>query len=149
MYEGGLKVPTCFRWPNRIPPRQTLFRALTMDILPTLADLCGVSIGADLDGMSLKRELLAGDQAALDRTDPHTWLQGGSKHAMRSGDWKLVRDHHEAPFQLFNLADDPLEEVDLAAEQPARLKALRRSLQEHQLTASQVPWRRPGQSTPE
>ena len=35
VYDGGLKVPTCIRWPGHIEPgRVSAFRALTMDIIP-------------------------------------------------------------------------------------------------------------------
>ncbi len=143
MYEGGLKVCGCFRWPQRIKPRSTNYRALTMDILPTLADLCGVPIGVTVDGASLKQLLLQGNQEPFDRVDYHVWLQGGTKEALRAGDWKLVRERQEAGTELYDVANDPHEKVDLASQQPERVAELTRRLLEHRRQASNVPWRRP------
>lgn len=149
MYEGGLKVPTCIRWPGRLAPRESEMRALTMDLLPTLADLCGVPIDADIDGVSLKTELVEGGQKPIDRADIHTWLQDVLKQSVRVGRWKLVHERQDASYELYNLASDPYEESDLSKEQPKRVKQLRGLLQEHQDRAKVVPWRRPGQNSEE
>jgi arylsulfatase A-like enzyme len=143
MYEGGLKVGACFRWPDRLQPRVTDYRALTMDILPTLADLCGVSLVGSVDGASLKQELLHGDQAPFARVDYHVWLQGSRKEALRDGDWKLVREQEEGVSELYDIANDPYEEVDLAIQQPQRAAELDRRLLEYRERSERVPWRRP------
>ena len=145
MYEGGLKVPTCFRWPEGIPARTTEFRALTMDILPTLADLCGIPIGNQLEGQSFKQELTEEQQEPLARNDCHTWLQGHKREAIRVRDWKLVRNQDNADYELYHLASDPYESTDLAAQEPGRAEQLRSELEKHKRRANAVPWKRPGQ----
>jgi arylsulfatase A-like enzyme len=48
---------------------------------------------------------------------------GPKQHALRHGDWKLVRiDKAES---LFNIANDPEEKTDVAAQFPAQLQDLR------------------------
>ena len=42
---------------------------------------------------------------------------------LRQGDWKLIY-HTGAPHQLFNVADDPNELLDLAAREPVRLRRM-------------------------
>jgi arylsulfatase A-like enzyme len=61
---------------------------------------------------------------------PHNELfwRVGTKAAIRSGDWKLLRNpgrrQKNAEWELYNLKDDIGETSNLAAEQPARVKRL-------------------------
>ncbi len=149
VYEGGIKVPACVRWPAHIEAEQvTDFRALTMDILPTLAELCGIPIEHEIDGRSFKGLLLEGRQMPFTQPVFHMWLQNGTKEAMRHGDWKLVRDDPADPFELYNLKNDPYEATDLATEQPERLEQMIRELEVHMEEAQKVSWRRPETEEP-
>ena len=47
-----------------------------------------------------------------------------SASAVRQGDWKLIQHRRSDRVELFQLKDDPLEETDLAAEQPAKVSKL-------------------------
>ena len=55
MYEGGIRVPTFIVWPGQIrKPMETEMRGTTLDIMPTLMDLLGITLeNRELDGMSL------------------------------------------------------------------------------------------------
>jgi hypothetical protein len=44
--------------------------------------------------------------------------------ALRCGDWKVVRPTLSSPVELYNLARDPGERNDVAAQQPDVLKKL-------------------------
>ena len=47
LYEGGVRVPTCIRWPDVIAAgTKSLFPITSVDILPTFAELAGVSLPA-------------------------------------------------------------------------------------------------------
>ena len=48
--------------------------------------------------------------------------EGGFQQAARVGDWKAVRGGAEKPIELFNLASDPAEAKNVAAEQSEILK---------------------------
>jgi len=143
VYEGGIKVPTSIRWPGKIKPeKRTDFRALTMDLIPTLADLCGVPIAHPIEGKSFKPLLLEGAQPAFDRAEFFMWFQRTNKEAMRQGDWKLVRDEAGSPFELYNLKNDPLETTDLANAEPQRLEEMTKALEAHLAAAKEIPWQR-------
>lgn len=145
VYEGGIKVPTCVRWPGRIKAGgQTDFHALTMDLVPTLADLCGVKIGHDIEGRSFKKQLLEGSQAPFKRPVFHMWLQKATKETVRFGDWKLLRDKAGAPFELYNIREDPCETTDLAKKAPEKFQELKGILEAHMKKTSAVPWKRKG-----
>jgi arylsulfatase A-like enzyme len=144
VYEGGIKVTTCVRWPGHIKAgQQTDFRALTMDMLPTFADICNVPIKHKIEGRSFKKLLLEGQQEQFDRPVFHMWLEGKTKETARHGDWKVVRDRAGTPFELYNIKTDPYEKTNLASEQPDKLNEMIRILETHMKATGAVPWKRP------
>jgi arylsulfatase A-like enzyme len=73
VYEGGVLVPGIIEWPARIPqPRQSSFRASTLDLLPTLCESTGQTLpNRPIDGVSLVGVL---DGKTTDRPSPlHFW----------------------------------------------------------------------------
>ncbi len=104
------------------------------DFYPTLLELAGLPLRPEqhVDGVSLV-PLLQGKTIArgpLFWHYPHYGNQGGAPGgAVRDGDWKLI-EWYEGTSELFNLRDDLGEQHDLAAENPAKLKALQDELAE-------------------
>jgi arylsulfatase A-like enzyme len=138
MLEGGLRLPAILSWPARIPKGEARGQlAHACDWLPTLAELCEVPLpDKPLDGRSLAKIL-----ADASAPSPHEgralhWQVGeGPKAdwAVREGDWKLIgrsRDTSEGQSKeilenfLFNLADDPGETTNRAAENPEVVERL-------------------------
>jgi len=143
VYEGGIKVPTCVRWPGYIKGgRTTDFRALTMDIVPTLANICNITISHEIEGRSFKKQLLEGRQKQYEHPVFHMWLQNETKECMRHGDWKLVRDKAGTPFELYNIKNDPYEKQNLAKQQPEKFKTMIKVLESHMTKAQSIPWKR-------
>ncbi|MCA9268594.1 MAG: arylsulfatase, partial [Planctomycetales bacterium] len=78
--EGGVRSPLVARWPAKIKPGTKVPQiSAAIDLLPTLADLCGLPLISDkpLDGVSLKPLLVepTGDAARRwpDRMIFHRW----------------------------------------------------------------------------
>jgi arylsulfatase A-like enzyme len=96
-----------------------------------------VPVEHEIDGKSFL-ESLTGQQQAAGRDlfwhFPHyRYNQVGPYSVVRSGDWKLIRyDDPEAqeagPLQLFNLAEDPGEQRNLAQEKPHQAQELEAKL---------------------
>lgn len=148
MYEGGIRVPMCARWPGRIPARSTSDRvAMTMDLFPTVCEACGVDWDTAIDGRSLLPTLRGEAQPIEDRTLIWGRREGGERYggrdyyAVRQGDMKLVQNSPFEPLQLYNLADDPLEERPLPKTHPA-YRHLFEALQNHINDTGTVPWQR-------
>jgi len=95
-----------------------------MDLSATVLDAAGVKLarGEPLDGTSL-RPLLEGkklDRDALYFHYPHFAWHKGSRPggAVRAGRYKLIRRYDDNSLELFDLATDPGEKLDLAAQRP-------------------------------
>jgi arylsulfatase A-like enzyme len=136
VYEGGHKVPFIAWWPGRITPgASSAAPAITLDVMPTLLALAGVTPPADrpLDGVDLSNLLLQGESPAA---RPLYWASlgnnGSRNEAMRDGPWKLVVNYPKAKpgsfdneqVELYRLDHDASEKNDLAAIEPEQTKAL-------------------------
>lgn len=139
LYEGGFRVPGIVRWAGKIRPgvsdRITGFE----DWLPTVLDLAGLKakIPAGLDGISFATTLLGGTQPERDFLYREFPAYGGQQ-SLHMGPWKLVRQNliqgkskgkkakaGPATLELFDLANDPHEEKDVAADHPDVVEKMR------------------------
>lgn len=104
------------------------------DIMPTLLELAGASYPKEHNGKKLPpmigkswANLLAGKAKALrDESDVLAWEVFGNQ-ALRRGDWKIrwqYKPFGKEAWELFNLAEDPAERVDLAAKHPDKVAEL-------------------------
>jgi len=147
MYEGGIKVPTCFVWPGTIPEGSDAnILALTMDLFPTLCDMAGVTIEHDIDGVSLMPGLLGEKQETTDRTVFFMRREGGHfnglcYYAVRNDRYKLLQNTPFEPLQLFDMVEDPLETQPLERDHPA-FNQLRNALTQHIRRSGAIPWQR-------
>jgi arylsulfatase A-like enzyme len=121
--EPVLRVPLIVAGPG-VPPGRRVDRVVrTIDVYPTVAELAGVEPPAMLQGRSLV-PLLAGRD---DGFPPLTaFSTTGRAHALRDGHLKL----HARPAgrALYDVAEDPEEQHDVAAERPATLRTMTEAL---------------------
>jgi arylsulfatase A-like enzyme len=119
--EGGIRSPLLIRWPGQIKPGTTVTQiAGAIDLLPTLAELAGVTLsgGKPLDGRSLK-PLLTGTAADWPERTLVTFYNG--RLSLRTQQYRL-----DPAGGLFGMLADPGQKRDIAKEQPqvaARLAA--------------------------
>ncbi len=124
LYEGGIRVPAFVHWPQHIPADR-VFETPThvVDWMPTLIRAAGGDPRKDTmaDGIDLWPALL-GDSAAI--PDRAMYWKTPSASAVRQGDWKLILTRRTNRKELFHVQDDPLEQNDLADQQPDRVNQL-------------------------
>ncbi len=130
LYEGGIRVPFIARLPGRIPAGSTAdYPVAFWDFLPTACSLAGVPVGTETDGVSYAAFDPQHDPApgrALYWEAPASSGSGVARQAVRQGHWKLHRSMSRG-LELYDLAGDPAESRDLAADHPvvaARLLGL-------------------------
>jgi arylsulfatase A len=153
IYEGGHKVPAIAWWPGKIKAGTSSNEALiSIDVMPTLLDLAGVSCQQDLDGVSFSK-VVQFRQPLPKR--PLYWASlsnGGQRsEAIRKDEWKLVVLHPKATrgtfenpqVELYNLLIDPGETINVADQHPKRAESMLVQLRdwyaETQKTATEQP----------
>jgi arylsulfatase len=133
--EGGIRVPMIIAGPGvRGSGRLSAALIHVMDVPATILDAAGITYPETVDGQPVAPlqgksivPLLSG-ASDLVRT-PDDWLgwELFGNRAIRRGDWKLLwlcEPQGAGHWQLYNLAADPGETVDLAQDQPALTKEL-------------------------
>jgi arylsulfatase A len=136
VFEGGIRLPAIISWPGHLPEGEVRGQiAHGCDWLPTLAELCGVSLSkSELNGRSLVPVLRSAAAPS-----PHEFLQWrlGDQWAVRQGPWKLLHnpndgaDAHklaaaEKHWFLANINEDPGERTNVAAQHPEIVEPLRK-----------------------
>ncbi len=137
LYDGGIRVPLIARWPGAIKSGAVSDHLSGFqDLLPTVAELAGAKVEAETDGISLAPTLLGKPEAQ----QRHPFLfwdfnEQGGKRAVLQWPWKLIHLNRGAKsetgkkarpitIELYNLETDPVEEENVAAENPAIVTAL-------------------------
>ncbi|MCB9916322.1 MAG: sulfatase-like hydrolase/transferase [Planctomycetes bacterium] len=125
VYQTNVHVPLIVRLPDgRGAGRRIAGLSSGVDVLPTLADLLGLTLPAPVDGVSLVPALDGAplpDRAVFcEATQPVVGLEQASPwagqrkpRALRRGRWKLIEAPYLGRFQLFDLEEDPGETRDL------------------------------------
>jgi arylsulfatase A-like enzyme len=138
IYEEQVRVPLLLRWPERLPAGRVIDGPVSLiDLAPTLLELMGAPApeGGALQGHSLVPALEG--RAPVDPARPiflfrQHYQRGfdsgtpvaGEQYGIRLGDWKLISGPDEGTRLLFDVARDPRERRNLAAEQPERAAEL-------------------------
>ena len=138
-HEGGVHVPLVFHWPKGLNEEQagSLRNQFVnvSDIVPTIYELIGISAPEQIKGFDQMPitghsfvNILADSEAPATNTLQY-FEQNGSR-ALVAGEWKAVCKHEAGadfdtePWELYHLADDMSECVNLADEQPEKLDEL-------------------------
>jgi len=129
-HQGGTLTPMIAHWPAGIQTGGKLCHlpAHLVDIMPTFLELAKTDYPSDfneqaiqsMEGISLVSALKG--SGVGQREKPIFWEFSGN-HAVRSGDWKLVAERGK-PWELYHLAKDRSETMDMASQSPERVAQL-------------------------
>lgn len=136
------RIPMIVRWPGSVQEHVDTGLHYNLDLAPTLAELLGQEPSARWDGQSyapaLRGEACGREELVVSQC-AHVCQRG-----VRWGSWLYMRTYHDGYHlfpdeMLFNLAEDPHEECDLAPERPdlCREGAARLSAWHDQMMATQ------------
>ena len=132
LFEGGIRVPMFLSWPGQIPENTELLAPVAhVDLMPTLASVAGARLpeGVEIDGEDLLP--MAMGHGELSREDDAIFWSSGYYRVVRAGDWKLQVNARQAKTWLFNLADDPTEQVNLSDQNPDKVTELQALIDAH------------------
>ncbi len=129
LYENALRSPLMIRQPGLPQPgRASQAIVETVDLFPTLTELCGLDAPGDLDGRSLLPQLA---DPATPTTKPSYGFWTGGQRTVRTDRWRLIQhptvpktrlrdeDENVLVVELFDYEADPHEAKNHAESQPA------------------------------
>jgi uncharacterized sulfatase len=135
LFEGGIRVPLIF-WKDGIEERQLTQRATHIDIMPTIHGLVDNLLEHEVDGIDL-----FSDQYDLN-SRPIFWKTGHNKVVIKDN-WKLqVADYPDKKW-LYNLAEDPTEQIELSLEHPEKTTELLALIKQHSDGATETLYKPP------
>ncbi len=149
LYEGGVRVPLIAVWKNRIAPGlETTHVSGFQDIMPTIAEVAGIHIPEQTNGISIWPVLTGKKQTAhcflnwefqLDGWT-RVMLDGGFRQSVRLGNWKAVRYGIQSETELYNLETDISESNNIASEHPEIIEKMHRIFEENRSHTTGYPY---------
>ncbi len=155
VYDGGIREPTLMWWPGKIPTASVCREvAASIDLMPTLAELCGGKVPTrKIDGKNIW-PLMNGVKNAVSPHENYVLMHGPG--TVRSGKWKFYpwpegkgtpkRDTASSkpskfPVQLYDTVADISEKTNLAALNPDIVNRLQAAYDQHvaEIKANQRP----------
>lgn len=143
VWEGGHRIPFIARWPGKIKPNTSSDELICLsDMMATFSALVEYSMPENCGEDSFNiLPVLLGMEFSSPIRDGIINHSGRGVFCIREGDWKLIVDcdndgyHTEVEEnekgQLFNLADDPYEQINLVEEKPEIVNELKAKLQKY------------------
>jgi arylsulfatase A len=135
-YEGGIRIPAIFCWPDHLQGGRTVdVPIISMDLLPTICNVAEIDLPEEavVDGVDLFPLLETGnrpERGQLFWHFPH-YRVGDIKpfSIIRKGEWKLIRRYEGEPPELYNLKEDLSEAFDRAEDHPELVNSLNEELE--------------------
>ena len=154
-FEGGMREPTIFWWPENLKPGVVMDLGTSMDLLPTFCSLSNTPLPQDrtYDGYDISPVLLG---TGTGEREVVFYYRGQQVYAVRKGDYKAhfitqleygSKTAHpitvpemeivnkptvlEQPL-LYNLSVDPGENYNIAEDHPEIIEEIRKVLARHQ-----------------
>ncbi len=148
-YEGGVRVPMLWHWPDRISTPDILsFPMHHIDLWPTLGALpspLGVSRSPNVDGVDLS-PFVFGRQRERGPHERLFWSPVPSNAVIWEGPWKLLRVDRYNLTELYNLEDDPSESRNLAQRLPDVVAQLNATLADWRAGIAPPQWEPPAKA---
>jgi len=141
-YEGGMREPTIFYWPDHIKPGVITDIGSTLDLFSTVCHLAGAEVPKDriMDSVNLLPTLLREEPSPREIM---FYYHGTHIYAVRKGSFKahLITEFayrgdnekrtHDPPL-LFNLEIDPSEKYNIAKDHPEVIADIMEEVRRHQ-----------------
>lgn len=127
LYDELIRIPLIIRYPGKIKGNMVVNQQVrSIDILPTILSLLEISYEGRLEGVDLsENDFKPGENL---RAFSESILEGSEKKSLRTRDWKLIYHPVSQRYELYNLAKDPKEKVNLVNKEKEAFASLQREL---------------------
>jgi arylsulfatase/uncharacterized sulfatase len=131
--EGGMRVPLIYAAPDSVTLDKTNAFAFATDLVPTILELAGAAPLPNTEGKSLVPLVKGEVETIREQTDTVGFELGGNA-AFFKGDYKLLLNRGpvgDDRWHLYNIIDDPTEQVDLKKELPELFAEMQAGYQDY------------------
>ncbi|WP_461533646.1 sulfatase family protein [Sinomicrobium sp.] len=139
IYEAGFRIPFAVYWKGKIKPQVSDAIVCQVDLLASLAKFTGQNV-TETDSKDIMDVFLGKSNKGRESLI----LEGTSRTILRNGDWVMIPPYPgeavqkqvniemgiSKSYQLYNLAEDPGEQHNLAEKHPDKLKAMQEKYRE-------------------
>lgn len=140
VWEGGIRVSWIVQWKGHVKGGQVISDpVIQIDVLPTSLAAAGVKADTawHLDGIDILPLL----EGKIDKLPPRElYFRFGVQHAVRQGDWKLVKVNIDMEPMLVNLSTDLGEKTDLSKQYPEKMAELQHLFDQWNATMQPPRW---------
>ncbi len=126
--EGGIRVPAVIWWPGKFENSKTENFITMMDVLPTILDLINYKNEIEVDGESRVSALNDSDNSESSKYVVTNIIN--DKYAVIEMPYKLITSADGD--QLYNILDDPSEDLNIASENQEIVLELKNTLSQWQ-----------------
>jgi choline-sulfatase len=126
LYQEAVRIPLLVRVPG-VAPRRVHDVVASVDVMPTLLELCTLAPPKEIEGHSLLGMMRGSAEAPHEALSEVRWHAGQDMRALRTDKWKYIESRlpEKSVDLLFDIDADPREQHDLLAEDAARTQGLR------------------------
>jgi arylsulfatase A-like enzyme len=146
-YGEMLNVPLMFWWPGVVPTKRIDEMVQSIDVYPTVLELARIQVPDQAQGQSLLPLMVTGESPARLGWEPRAafaeraidWGSGEGDEERESrviiaDGWKLIHNYTRfeglPEFELFRYLEDPLDQSDVAADNPEIVRQLAAELEQ-------------------
>jgi len=131
LHEEVVRVPLFLRAPG-LAPRRVQDPVPTVDLMPTLLEMCSARVDHEIEGRSLGPLLRGEEDRAREAFSEARWKFGHDIASLRRGPWKYIdsRRGEEVREMLFDVSVDQAETKNVLAQHPDVAAEMRLRLRE-------------------
>lgn len=130
LYETELHVPLIMKCPGLLPSRKRIKPTVRLiDLMPTLAEQLNMPKPQQIQGTSLS-SIINGKQGNDIPAFSEGVKESPLERSLSIGGWKLIVKPNRSNQELYNIADDPLEQKDLFTSSPSIAQRLTKLLED-------------------
>ncbi|NIM90427.1 MAG: sulfatase-like hydrolase/transferase [Candidatus Aminicenantes bacterium] len=127
LYDEILRIPLIIRYPKKIKGNKIVNQQVrSIDILPTILSLLDISYEGTFEGLDLSRNNFTPEDNL--KAYSESILEGAEKKSLRTKEWKLIYHPVSQRYELYNLAQDPEEKVNLVRQEERVFASLKNEL---------------------